>query len=45
MPGRHTISLWDREAGFAANQIVLTTNVAPGLTGFQIPSERERLDS
>ncbi|HEX6352801.1 glycosyl hydrolase 115 family protein [Actinophytocola sp.] len=41
-PGRHTISLWDREAGFAANQIALTTNVAPGFTGFQTPSEREQ---
>jgi hypothetical protein len=43
-PGRHTISLWDREAGFAANQIALTMDATPGLTGFQTPSEREPLD-
>jgi hypothetical protein len=44
-PGRHTISLWAREAGFTANQIALTTNATPALTGFQPPSEREHLES
>lgn len=44
-PGRHTISLWCREAGFAANQIALTTNTTPGLTGFQTPSNRAPLAS
>ncbi len=39
-PGRHTIALWDREAGFTANQIALTTDATPDLTGFQTPSER-----
>lgn len=43
-PGRHTIALWAREAGFAANQIALTTDATPGLTGFQAPSEREPLE-
>ncbi|MFL6125393.1 glycosyl hydrolase 115 family protein [Actinophytocola sp.] len=44
-PGRHTISLWAREAGFAANQLALTTDATPDLTGFQAPSQREQLDS
>lgn len=39
-PGQHTISLWTREAGFLVNQIALTTNPSPGLTGFQTPSPR-----
>lgn len=42
-PGRHTIALWTREAGFAPNQLALTTNATPGLTGFQPPSERGHL--
>lgn len=42
-PGRHTISLWDREAGLAVNQLALTTNSTPGLAGFQEPSRREPL--
>ncbi|MET7338558.1 glycosyl hydrolase 115 family protein [Nonomuraea sp. NPDC005650] len=39
-PGEHTISLAPREAGLVLNQIVLTTNNTPGLTGFQPPSGR-----
>jgi hypothetical protein len=44
-PGRHTVSLWTREAGLTANQLALTTETVPTLTGFQPPSEREQLDS
>lgn len=44
-PGRHTISLWDREAGFTANQVALTTDATPELTGFLAPSDRESLGS
>lgn len=36
-PGEHTISLAPREAGLVLNQIALTTNDTPGLTGFQTP--------
>ncbi|MEO3790788.1 glycosyl hydrolase 115 family protein [Nonomuraea sp. B10E15] len=39
-PGEHTISLAPREAGLVLNQIVLTTDDTPGLTGFQDPSSR-----
>ncbi|MGW0200642.1 glycosyl hydrolase 115 family protein [Nonomuraea sp. NPDC003201] len=39
-PGEHTISLAPREAGLVLNQIVLTTDDTPGLTGFQTPSDR-----
>lgn len=39
-PGRHTISIWAREAGFHVNQIALTTNASPGFTGFQPTSGR-----
>ncbi|MFI7708437.1 hypothetical protein [Nonomuraea sp. NPDC049480] len=40
-PGEHTISLAPREAGLVLNQIVLTTDDTPGLTGFQTPSGRK----
>ncbi|WP_103962127.1 glycosyl hydrolase 115 family protein [Nonomuraea solani] len=40
-PGEHTISLAPREAGLVLNQIVLTTDDTPGLTGFQTPSDRK----
>ncbi|WP_219536764.1 glycosyl hydrolase 115 family protein [Nonomuraea guangzhouensis] len=39
-PGEHTISLAPREAGLVLNQIALTTDDTPGLTGFQTPSGR-----
>ncbi|GAA3598101.1 hypothetical protein GCM10022419_096860 [Nonomuraea rosea] len=39
-PGEHTISLAPREAGLVLNQIALTTDDTPGLTGFQAPSGR-----
>jgi hypothetical protein len=42
-PGRHTVSLWIREAGTTLNQIALTTNATPGFSGFQPPSAREGL--
>ncbi|MEU5725810.1 glycosyl hydrolase 115 family protein [Micromonospora sp. NPDC047738] len=39
-PGEHTITLAPREAGLVLNQIALTTNDTPSLTGFQAPSGR-----
>jgi len=43
-PGRHTISVWGREAGVFLNQLALTTDSTPELTGFQAPSERAPLE-
>ncbi len=43
-PGRHTVSVWAREAGTLVSQIALTTNPSATFTGFLTPSDREDLN-
>jgi hypothetical protein len=42
-PGKHTVSVWAREAGTLLNQLALTTDRSATFPGFLTPSDREDL--